>query len=192
MEPCAILVSMVIKRKKSVGFRWPACLVVILLCAFTSLIIAELLLAKTLYSYRDAQGTNVITDQYDRIPPEYRSAIVTVEQESDSSTQLSQGVSGFLKRADSGIGGAAIDVPGFSPYQSHLTTIAGSLALFCFALRYLSQSQVVRFLSLWGLVMLGLVAPLLIYFSQDSPLDVLRGEATNIQSKQQQHLKQAQ
>jgi hypothetical protein len=63
------------------------------------------------------------------------------------------------------------------------------LALFCFVLRQFSNSQALRFLALWGLIMLGLVTPPFIYLSQDGPLDILRGGASTIQTKQLDHLK---
>ena len=147
--------------------------------------------AKQLYSYRDEKGTNVITDNYDRIPAQYRAKAIVVEQEEDSAAPLSRGVGGLLKGVDKSIGQARVDVPGMTPYQSHALTVAGSLALLCLALRNFSRSQVIRFLSLWGLVMLGLMTPVLIYFSQDGPLDLLRGQASKIQTKQLDHLKHA-
>jgi len=153
----------------------------------------DLLLAKQLYSYRDDQGINVITDSYDRIPERYRAKVVSVEQDSDSTTHtasIAKSVSGLINGADKHLGNAKINVPGMTDYQSHALTITGALALLCFALRKFSKSQTIRFFSLWGLVMLGLVAPVLIYFSQDAPLDILRGEAAHIQDKQSQHLKQ--
>ena len=39
--------------------------------------------AKTLYTYTDQSGTRVITDNYNKIPPSYRSRATAVEQESD-------------------------------------------------------------------------------------------------------------
>ena len=150
--------------------------------------------AKQLYTYRDEQGTNVITDNYDRIPAKYRTNVTVVEQEADQpnrSSAISDGVGSVLKGVDESIGAATINVPGLSLYQSHALTVAGTLALLCFALRRLSRSQVLRFHSLWGLVMLGLVTPMLLYFSQDGPLDTLRGQASQIQTKQLEHLKHA-
>ncbi len=129
----------------------------------------------------------MITDRYDRIPAQYRARATTVEQESEP-----PGVTNLFKGANNPIGEATINVPGLSPYQSHILTMAGALALLCFALRNFSRSQVLRFLSLWGLIMLGLAIPPFLYFSQHGPLDVLRGEASHIQTKQQEHLRHAQ
>ena len=177
------------------GFHWSKLWVACVLIGLSIIFLSDLLFAKPLYSYRDEQGMNVITDNYDRIPEQYRKKVTTVEQETDWASQsggISRGVAGFLKGADNRIGNATINVPGLSPYQSHTLTITGSLALLCLVLRGFSRSQVIRFLTLWGLVMLGIVTPIFIYFSQDSPLDILRGEASHIQTKQSEHLKQAQ
>jgi hypothetical protein len=160
-----------------------------LIFGISFLLLDDVLFAKPLYSYRDDRGTNVITDNYDHIPMQYRAKVITIEQESDSPNPSGKGVTGFLKGANNRIGGATIDVPGLTPYQSHALTLTGSLALFCFVLRQFSNSQALRFLALWGLVMLGLVAPIFIYLSQDGPLDVLRGGASTIQTKQLDHLK---
>ena len=177
------------------GFHWSKLWTVCVLVGLNIAFLCDLLLAKPLYSYRDAQGTNVITDNYERVPEQYRAKVTTVEQETDWTSQpaeISRGVAGLLKGADNRIGNAMISVPGLSPYQSHALTITGSLALLCWALRGFSRSQVIRFLALWGLIMLGLVTPVFIYFSQDGPLDILRGEASHIQSKQSEHLKHVQ
>lgn len=177
------------------GFSWSKISIVCVLVGLSSSFVSDLLWAKPLYSYRDEQGANVITDNYERIPEQYRTKVTTVEQETDRASQsggITRGVGGFLKEADNRIGSATISVPGMSHYQSHALTITGSLALLCFVIRGFSRSQVVRFLTLWGLVMLGLVTPVFIYFSQDGPLDILRGQASHIQTKQSEHLKHAQ
>ena len=151
--------------------------------------------AKPLYSYRDEQDNNVITDNYERIPARYRAKVITVEQETERQGRtdlVSKKVTGFLKEVDEAVGGTTVDMPGMSPYQSHTLTVAGGLGLFFLLLRRFGRNQAVRFLSLWGLVMLGLVTPVLLYFSQDGPLDKLRGQASQIQTKQLDHLKHAQ
>ena len=175
--------------------QWLPYLAGSLLFGIGSLFLDGYLWAKPLYSYRDEQGTNVITDNFDRIPSRYRAKVVTIEQEADSSihpSALSHGVGGLLKEVDASVGGTTINVPGLSRYQSHALTIACLLALVFLLLRRFSRSQAIRFLSLWGLIMLGLVTPVILYFSQNGPLDTLRGQASQIQTKQLDHLKQAQ
>lgn len=175
--------------------RWRRFLAGLLLFGVGGLYLNESLWAKPLYSYRDDQGTNVITDNYERIPARYRAKVVTVEQDAEAvgpHNTLAHGIGGVLKGVDESIGGVMVAVPGLSPYQSHALTVAGALALLFLALRKFSRSQPLRFLATWSLVMLGLVTPVLVYFSQDGPLDRLRGQASSIQTKQLDHLKQAQ
>jgi hypothetical protein len=177
---------------QSSRLRWLNLLAVFLISWISFLLLNDVLFAKPLFSYRDDRGTNVITDNYDHIPMQYRAKVITIEQESDSPNQSGKsphGVMGLLKGADNRIGGATIDVPGLTSYQSHALTLTGSLALFCFVLRQFSNSQALRFLALWGLIMLGLVTPPFIFLSQDGALDVLRGGASKIQTKQLDHLK---
>ncbi len=157
--------------------------------------LVESLFAKPLYSYRDEQGINVITDNYDRIPAQYRARVTTIEQEADRTSHSSvapRRVGGLLQEVEHAVGRATIMIPGLTPYQSHALTVAGVLAVLCFALRQFSSSQVLRFLGVWGLIMLGIVMPALLFFSQDGPLDRLRGQASQIQTKQLDHLKHAQ
>lgn len=160
-----------------------------MLLGLSLLSIQSIVSAKTFYTYQDDQGNKVITDSYDRIPSQYRLRAIEVNQQDDSSN--SAGRAGGLGGVMRSIENATVKVPGMSHYQSHALTVAGGLALFFLGLRSLSGSHLLRFLSLWGLVMLGLVTPVLIYFSQDAPLDILRGGASQIQNKQQEHLKDA-
>lgn len=154
----------------------------------------EIAKAKSLYSYIDDTGTSVITDDVERIPPRYRARVIKIEQEADEGKDRSRGSTGgggLLKRIDRSIENATISIPGMTHYQSHALTIAGGLALLCLGLRNFTSSQVLRFLALWGLIMLGLVTPVYVFLSQDAPLDILRGNASQLQSKQQEHLKHA-
>ena len=91
-----------------------------------------------------------------------------------------------------GMQGLAPDIPGMTSYQSQILTYAGLMALICLAVMHLSRGQVMRFLALWCLILLGLATPVLLYVSKDGPLDVLRGKAGEIQEKQQDRLKHAQ
>jgi hypothetical protein len=181
--------------RRSARNQWFISLVSIIVFGLDGLVCAELLSAKPLYSYRDDQGTNVVTDNYERIPSRYRAKVTTSEQEVDQSsapTSLPAGVTKLMRKTGDPIGGFTINVPGMSHYQSHALTIAGCLAAICLLVRGFSRNQALRFLAQWGLVMLGIVTPLLIFFSQDAPLDRLSGQASQIQSKQLDHLKQAQ
>jgi hypothetical protein len=90
------------------------------------------------------------------------------------------------------IGKTAIEIPGFSPHQSQVLTYAGILGLICIVAANLSRSQVVRFLSLWLLIMIGIATPVLLYVSQDGPASIMRSKASQIQDKQLERFKSAQ
>lgn len=174
---------------------WWAWLLCSLLLGLNIQLFVGVATANPLFSYRDEQGTNVITDNYASIPAKYHAKVVIVEQDADQANQslgMTQGVGGFLNTLDRAVGSTTISMPGMSQYQSHALTVTGVLALLCFALRQFSSSQVTRFLTLWVLIMLGIITPALVFLSQDGPLDRLRGQASNIQTKQLDHLKHAQ
>lgn len=153
----------------------------------------ETAFGKRLYTYQDEQGTVVITDHYDRIPPQYRSQ-ATIRNDDDRAMvegRLPDAVADLGKRAFHSIGRQAIEIPGLSRYQSQILTYTGILSVICLAAMKLSRSQFVRFLSLWCLILVGIVTPVLLYVSQDGPADIMRSKASQIQDKQLEHLKAA-
>lgn len=151
--------------------------------------------ATTIYSYVDEQGTPVMTDDYNRIPERYRSKVkVTESSPSSRSTgspmaNLYSSVTHLTKDLSKGMKGLVPDIPGMTSYQSQILTYAGLMALVCLMVMHLSRGQVMRFLALWLLIVLGLATPVLLYVSKDGPADVLRGKAGEIQEKQQDRLK---
>jgi diacylglycerol kinase len=70
-------------------------------------------------------------------------------------------------------------------------SFGGIAAVICLIARTFMRSQAIRFLSLWCLIMLGLIVPALVFTSQDAALDRVTGQAGQIQEKQQSHLKGA-
>jgi hypothetical protein len=153
--------------------------------------------ATTIYSYVDEQGTPVMTDNYNTIPERYRSK-VKVSESSPSSRSTGSPLANFhssvthlTKDLSKGMKGMVPDIPGMTSYQSQILTYAGLIALVCLFTMHLSRGQVMRFLALWLLIVLGLATPVLLYISKDGPADVLRGKAGEIQEKQQDRLKQA-
>jgi hypothetical protein len=153
--------------------------------------------ATTIYSYVDEQGTPVMTDNYNSIPERYR-AMVKVTETSPSSrstgspmANLHNSVTHLTKDLSKGMKALAPDIPGMTSYQSQILTYAGLIAVVCLMAMYLSRGQVIKFLALWLLILVGLATPVLLYVSQDGPLDILRGKAGEIQQKQQDHLKHA-
>jgi hypothetical protein len=107
-----------------------------------------------------------------------------------AAVKLRQKVGDLFQSSGGGGGTFAPNISGLTHYQSQVLTIGGIAAVICLLARFFG-GQVTRFLSLWCLVMLGLVVPALFFTSQNSPLDRLSGQAGTIQEKQQDRLKQA-
>lgn len=161
-------------------------LVFLFICLVTSL--ATDIQAKTLYTYTDQSGTRVITDNYNKIPPSYRSRATAVEQESDGYAAEFDRVGKLVASSK----GFVFDVPGMSFQQSKIITYAGIIALCCVVAMNLSRSQAIRLLALWCLVLTGIGAPVLIYVADDGAAAVMKTKAAQIQQKQQDRLSQAQ
>lgn len=161
-------------------------LVFLFICLVTAL--ATDIQAKTLYTYTDQSGTRVITDNYNKIPPLYRSRATAVEQESDGYAAEFDRVGKLVASSK----GFVFDVPGMSFQQSKIITYAGIIALCCVVAMNLSRSQAIRLLALWCLVLTGIGAPVLIYVADDGAAAVMKTKAAQIQQKQQDRLSQAQ
>ena len=144
--------------------------------------------AKTLYTYTDQSGTRVITDNYNKIPPSYRSRATAVEQESEGYTAELERVGEIVVSSK----GFVFNVPGMSFQQSKIITYAGVIVLCCVIAMNLSRSQAIRLLALWCLVLTGIGAPVLVYVADDGAAAVMKNKAAQIQQKQQDRLSQAQ
>ena len=130
----------------------PKILLYVLLLGLTGLF-ASNAFSKTLYSYSDESGTRVITDNYNNIPPNYRSRATTVEQEDGFMTGL--GTTSGLDKLIGSKQSFLIDVPGMSFQQSKIITYAGMIALLCIVAMNLSRSEAIRVLALWCLLLTG-------------------------------------
>jgi hypothetical protein len=168
----------------------------ILFLWISSLLLPEIVFATTIYSYIDEQGTPVLTDNFESIPERYRAKVRVTEQAPKGATDHSAAVKlqrkiGDLFQSSGGVFGAfAPNISGLTHYQSQVLSFGGIVAVICLLARFFGRNQAVRFLSLWCLVMAGLIVPALLFTSQDGPLDRLTGQAGNIQGKQQDRLKQ--
>ena len=160
-----------------------------------SLTIPYVATAETLYSYIDEHGTPVLTDDYNSIPERYRAKVKTTER---SVSQLAQSaplgaihntVTSWTKKVTGTIGGFAPTISGLSPAQSKILTGAGIVGFICVIAMYLSRSQVIRFLSLWTLILTGIVTPVLLYTAEGGASDVMK-KATDSAKKQQDRLQQ--
>jgi hypothetical protein len=144
--------------------------------------------AKALYSYTDANGTRVITDNYEKIPTAYRAKATTVEQEADGYAGEIERVSERRRPAT----GFVLSVPGMSSQQSKIITYAGMFGLLCLAAMNLSRSQAIRALALWCLVLTGICTPVLVYTADDGAAAIMKNKAAEIEQKQQDRLSHAQ
>ena len=153
-------------------------------------------LATTMYSYIDEQGTPVITDNFNTIPERYRARVKTTEQISTVS-QKSSGVGAINERL-SNVGGhlrdmvskAVPNISGLSHSQSEILTYAGLAAIVLLVAMNLSKGQEVRLLALWCLILLGLATPVLMYVSDDGPMDAIKSQASQIEKQHQDRLRQ--
>jgi hypothetical protein len=88
------------------------------------------------------------------------------------------------------IGGFAPEISGLSPAQSKILTVAGLIGLICVVAMYLSRNQAIRFISIWILIISGIVTPVLLYTSQGGAGDVMKAKVTDAAKKQQDRLQQ--
>ena len=153
-------------------------------------------LATTIYSYIDEQGTPVITDNFNTIPERYRARVKTTEQISTASQSTStvgainERLSHFGSQLRAMVSGAAPNISGLSPSQSEILTYAGLAAIILLVAMNLSKGPFIRLLALWFLIMLGLGTPVLMYISNDGPMDVIQKQAAQNEKKHQDRLRQ--
>lgn len=169
----------------------------ILLLWISNLLLPGIASATTIYSYIDDRGTPVMTDNFESIPERYRVKVQVTEQApkraSDYSAagKLQQKIADWAHNTGAGLGIPTANIFGLTHYQSQVLSFGGIVVVICLLARFFGRNQVVRFLSLWCLIMLGLIVPALLFTSQDAPLDRLSGQAGKIQEKQQEHLQRA-
>ena len=169
---------------------------VVLLIMVTSLMMPYAVAAETIYSYIDDQGTPVLTNNYDSIPERYRAKVKTTEQSVSPPAQtaplgaIQHTITSWVKNMTSKVGGFAPEISGLSPAQSKILTSAGLVGFICVIAMYLSRSQVIKFLSLWTLILAGIVTPVLLYTAQGGASDVMKAKATDAAKKQQDRLQQ--
>ena len=171
-----------------------AVIVGVFLLWISGLLLPEFASATIIYSYIDDRGTAVMTDNYESIPERYRAKVQTTEHAPQVATnhstavRLQQSVSDWAQIARAQLGTFTPSIAGLTPYQSHVLSVGGLVGVMCLLARLFVRSQVVRFLSLWCLVMLGLTVPALLATSQDTALDLFTGRKVKVQEKQQDRL----
>lgn len=168
----------------------------VVLLLVTGLMMPHLVVAETMYSYIDEHGTPVLTDNYNNIPERYRAKVKTIEQSVRQPSQtasfgaIQHMVTSWAKNISAPIGGFAPEISGLSPAQSKILTTAGLVALICVIAMYLIRNQAVKFITLWTLILTGIVTPVLMYTAQGGASDVMKAKATDAVKKQQDRLQQ--
>ncbi|MDN5943305.1 MAG: hypothetical protein L0H94_15605 [Nitrospira sp.] len=153
-------------------------------------------MATTMYSYIDEQGTPVITDNFNTIPERYRARVKTTEQMSTAPQKTStagaihERVSNFGRQVRDMVSGSAPSISGLSPSQSQILTYAGLAAIVLLVAMTVSKGQFIRLIAVWCLVMLGLATPVLLYVSNDGPMDVMKNKASQVEKKHQDRVQQ--
>ena len=152
--------------------------------------------ATTIYSYIDEQGTPVMTDNFNTIPEKYRAKVKTTEQAATASQRTStagtihDGVSNFGRQLRGMVSGAAPNISGLSPSQSEILTYAGLAAIVLLVAMNVIKGPFIRLLALGCLIMLGLGTPILMYVSNDGPMDVMKNKASQVEKKHQDRAQQ--
>jgi hypothetical protein len=169
----------------------------ILFLWISSLLVTGIASATTIYSYVDDRGTPILTDNFESIPERYRAKVQVTEQapkdapDHSMAAMLQQKITGLAHSTDGGLGKFIPNISGLTHYQSQVLSLGSIAAVICLIARTFTRSQALRFMSLWCLIMLGLIVPALVFTSQDAALDRVTGQAGQIQEKQQSHLKGA-
>jgi len=150
-------------------------------------------LATTMYSYVDEQGTPVITDNCNTIPERYRARVRTTDQIStapQTAGTIQERLLNLGGQLRDMVSGAAPNISGLSPSQSEILTYAGLAAIVLLVAMNVSKGQLIRLLALWCLIMLGLATPILMYVSNDGPMDVMKSKAAQIEKQRQDRTQQ--
>ncbi len=152
--------------------------------------------ATTIYSYIDEQGTPVMTDNFNTIPERYRTKVKATEQIATASqspatvSAIHERVSNFGRQLRDMVSGAAPNISGLSPSQSRILTYAGLAAIVLLVAMNVMKGQFIRLLAMWCLIMLGLATPVLMYVSDDGPMDVMKNKASQVEKKHQDRVQQ--
>lgn len=156
--------------------------------------------AVTIYSYIDEQGNPVYTDAPETIPEKYRAKVKTHEQPIPPA-QTSSVVGSVQNTVREQMRTIGFSMPSlklgqirfsdFSPTQSRILNYVGGIALVLLVMMYLSKSQLVRILGFCLLILLGVGAPVLMYVSEDGPMDTMKKKATEVGQAQHNRLRQA-
>jgi hypothetical protein len=152
--------------------------------------------ATIIYSYIDEQGTPVMTDNLNTIPERYRARVKATEQVATASqgasaaSTIHERVSSFGRQLRDMVSGSAPNISGLSHSQSGILTYAGLAAIVLLVAMNVMKGQFIRLLALGCLILLGLAVPVLMYVSDDGPMDVMKSKAAQVEKKHQDRVQQ--
>jgi hypothetical protein len=156
--------------------------------------------AVTIYSYIDDQGNPVYTDAPETIPEKYRAKVKTHEQPAPP-PQTPSVVGSVQNTVREQMRNVGFSLPSFklgeiqfsdlSSAQSRILTYAGGIALVLLVIMYLSKSNLARMLGFCLLILLGIGAPVLMYVSEDGPMDSMKKKASEVDQAQHKRFQQA-
>lgn len=150
------------------------------------------------YTYVDDKGTVVFTDNKDNIPARYRARVKVLEE-----GERAKGGGGLIEKGATAVEQVTdritdtasrfpISIPGMSPYQSRMLSLAFVGAVLMAGTMLLSGNPSVRFLMRWLLVLLAIGTTATMYFSEGGLTQKATGTAKELERTQQQKSQQIQ
>ena len=152
----------------------------------------------TTYTYVDDKGTVVFTDNKDNIPARYRARVRVLEE-----GESKKGGGGLIEKGTAAVeqvtgkitdtaSQSPITIPGLSPYQSKVLSLAFVGAVLIAGTMLLSGNPALRFLMRWLLVLLAIGTTASMYFSEGGLAQKATGTAKELERTQQQKSQQLQ
>ena len=154
------------------------------------------------YTYVDDKGTVVFTDNKDNIPARYRARVKVLEER-----ESAKGGGGLIEKGAAAVeqvtgkitgkitdtaSQSPITIPGLSPYQSKVLSLACVAAVLMAGTMLLSGNPAVRFLMRWLLVLLAIGTTATMFFSEGGLAQKATGAAKELERTQQQKSQQLQ
>lgn len=154
------------------------------------------------YTYVDDKGTVVFTDNKDNIPARYRARVKVLEE-----GESAKGAGGLIEKGATAVEQVTakvtgkitdtasqfpISIPGMSPYQSRVLSLAFVGAVLMAGTMLLSGNPALRFLMRWLLVLLAIGTTATMYFSEGGLTQKATGTAKGLERTQQQKSQQIQ
>jgi len=154
------------------------------------------------YTYVDDKGTVVFTDNKDNIPARYRARVRVLEE-----GESKKGGGGLIEKGTAAVeqvtgkitgkitdtaSQSPITIPGLSPYQSKVLSLACVAAVLMAGTMLLSGNPAVRFLMRWLLVLLAIGTTATMFFSEGGLAQKATGAGKELERTQQQKSQQLQ